>query len=325
MVLPQWSEPAPPEQPSGASRALALVVTMLAALGLVATWSLLVVHPRGSALDESAVDGASYGAGTLWQVAEPVLDVVSIGFIIAAIAATTLVAVIRRRWTLAFQAAVLVGGANITTQLLKHLVLQRPDGALNTLPSGHTTVAASVSVALLLVVPRSARPAVALLGAVYTGATGISTMIGQWHRPSDVIAAVLVVGAFRRQRRFRARHSAGPSRLRSTSRTTAAKPPSPSRRSRSSTQSPPARFNASSATIICTSSQPWSPATRRCLRTASASPLALIRSRYSGRPPSAVTPAADRSASYWKGRTPCGILESPRWCWVRCRKRNLTY
>lgn len=196
MVLPQWPEPASPEQPSGASRALALVVTMLAALGLVATWSLLVVHPRGSALDESAVDGASYGAGTLWQVAEPVLDVVSIGFIIAAIAATTLVAVIRRRWTLAFQAAVLVGGANITTQLLKHLVLQRPDGALNTLPSGHTTVAASVSVALLLVVPRSARPAVALLGAVYTGATGISTMVGQWHRPSDVIAGVLVVLAW---------------------------------------------------------------------------------------------------------------------------------
>ncbi len=196
MVLPRWAGSARPEQPSGASRAFALVVAALAALGIVATWALLVQHPRGSALDDSAVDGSRYGSGTLWQLAEPVLDVVSVGFIVAAVAATMLVAFIRRRWSLAFQAAALVAGANITTQLLKHLVLQRPDGALNTLPSGHTTVAASVSVALLLVVPRSARPALALVGAAYTGATGVATMVGQWHRPSDVIAAVLVVLAW---------------------------------------------------------------------------------------------------------------------------------
>lgn len=196
MVLPQWAAPAPPEQPTGASRALALVVAVLAVVGIVATWSLLVVHPQGSALDDSAVDGATYGYGTLWQVAEPVLSIVSVGFIVAAIAATMLVALIRRRWSLAVQAAVLVAGANITTQLLKHVVLQRPDDTLNTLPSGHTTVAASVSVALLLVVPRSARPALALVGAAYTGATGVATMVGQWHRPSDVIAAILVVLAW---------------------------------------------------------------------------------------------------------------------------------
>src|SRR5690625_7436580 len=64
MVLPQWAEPTPPEQPTAASRALALVVAALAVLGLVVTWSLLVVHPQGSALDDSAVDGASYGSST---------------------------------------------------------------------------------------------------------------------------------------------------------------------------------------------------------------------------------------------------------------------
>ena len=35
-----------------------------------------------------------------------------------------------------------------------------------------------------------------MLGAGYTTATGISTLIGQWHRPSDVVAAVLVVLAW---------------------------------------------------------------------------------------------------------------------------------
>jgi hypothetical protein len=46
------------------------------------------------------------------------------------------------------------------------------------------------------VVPRRARPLVALVGAAYTAATGVSTLVGQWHRPSDVVAAVLVVLAW---------------------------------------------------------------------------------------------------------------------------------
>ncbi|NTW41804.1 MAG: phosphatase PAP2 family protein, partial [Cellulomonadaceae bacterium] len=104
----------------------------------------------------------------------------------------------RRRVVLALQVAVLMGGANLTTQVLKHVVLSRPDLALddslrNTLPSGHTTAAASVAAALVLVVPRRVRPAAALVGAAYTVATGISTLVGGWHRPSDVVAAVLVV------------------------------------------------------------------------------------------------------------------------------------
>ncbi len=97
--------------------------------------------------------------------------------------------------------AVLVGGANLSTQVLKHVVLDRPRLGLgvfdeNTLPSGHTTAAASASAALVFVVPPRARPWAALLGAGYTAATGVSTLVGRWHRPSDVVAAVLVVLAW---------------------------------------------------------------------------------------------------------------------------------
>jgi len=85
--------------------------------------------------------------------------------------------------------------------VLKNAVFVRPDLGVeasygNTLPSGHTTAAASVSAALLLVVPPRIRPWAAVLGAGYTTATGVSTLIGQWHRPSDVVAAVLVVLAW---------------------------------------------------------------------------------------------------------------------------------
>ena len=163
------------------------------------TCRIFLSSAAGQRLDESAFRGAIYGQGKLLLIAQPVLSVVSVTFVVVGLAAAMMIALIRLRWGLALQVAVLVGGANITTQLLKYQVLERADLGVpveqikNSLPSGHTTVAASVSVALLLVVPRRLRPVVALAGAAYTAATGISTMAGQWHRPSDVIAAFLVV------------------------------------------------------------------------------------------------------------------------------------
>ncbi|WP_407319216.1 phosphatase PAP2 family protein [Isoptericola halotolerans] len=182
-------------------QAVAAVVAVLAVVALGATYRYFVTTVPGQSLDELAFTGAAYGQGRLWRVAEPVLDVVSVAFIVGGIGAAMAVALVRRRWVLALQVAVLVGGANLTTQVLKHQVLTRPDllpgwNGANTLPSGHTTVAASVSVALLLATPRAWRPAVALLGAAYTGATGVSTLVGQWHRPSDVVAALFVVLAW---------------------------------------------------------------------------------------------------------------------------------
>lgn len=172
--------------------ASALAVGVLARL-FVETWA-------GQRVEDAALDGARFGQGRLWTVAEPVLDVVSVGFVAAVLLAAVLIAVVRRRWSLAVQVAVLVGGANLTTQAVKRL-MDRPDLGVgadygNTLPSGHTTVAASVSAALLLVVPPRARPAVAVVGAAYTAATGVSTLVGQWHRPSDVVAAAFVVLAW---------------------------------------------------------------------------------------------------------------------------------
>ncbi|MBN0039456.1 phosphatase PAP2 family protein [Cellulosimicrobium cellulans] len=152
-------------------------------------------------LERAAFDGAVTGQGELWRVAEPVLDTVSVAFVVGGLGAAMGIALLRRRWGLAVQVAFLVVGANVTTQLVKHSLLGREEliGGWhweNSLPSGHTTVAGSVAAALLLVVPRAARPLVAVLGGAYTAATGVSTLVGQWHRPSDVVAAVLVVLAW---------------------------------------------------------------------------------------------------------------------------------
>jgi membrane-associated phospholipid phosphatase len=189
----RWRTPA-----ATARRVLAaLLVAVVAAAGIGVTWRVFVGTEHGQAVDQASLDGAHIGQNRLWEVAEPVLDVVSVGFIAAAVVACAVIAFVRRRWGLALVAAGVLAGANVTTRVLKYWVLDRPDLGygpdFNTLPSGHTTAAASVAVAVLLVVPPRVRPWAAVLGAAYAAATGVSTLIGQWHRPSDVVAGLLVV------------------------------------------------------------------------------------------------------------------------------------
>jgi len=178
--------------------AVCAAVAVASGFGIWLLWRVFVGTTHGQRVERSALRGAAYGQTHLWHIAESVLSVVSVGFIAAVLVAAMLIAVLRRRWSLAIQVAVLMAGANLTTHVLKYDVLDRPhlgipSPSVNTLPSGHTTAAASVSAALLLVVPPRARPWAAAIGAGYTTATGVSTLIGQWHRPSDVVAATLVV------------------------------------------------------------------------------------------------------------------------------------
>ncbi len=181
--------------------AVALLVAALSFVGVWVLWRVFVDTLAGQQVENAAFQGALHGQTQLWRVGERVLDVVSVWFIAAVLIAAMLIAVLRRRWSLAVQVAVLMIGANLTTQVLKYAVFSRPELGVaasygNTLPSGHTTAAASVSAALLLVVSPRVRPWAAVLGAGYTTATGISTLIGRWHRPSDVVAGVLVVLAW---------------------------------------------------------------------------------------------------------------------------------
>lgn len=192
---------ATPLVPMHGRRAPAVATAVVAAVAVWLVWWVFVTTTTGRLVDEAALEGAELGRNRLWQLAEPVLEVISLPFIAGVLVATMLLAVIRRRVGLAIQVAVLMGGANLTTQVLKLGVLPRPDLGLgdmlrNTLPSGHTTAAASVAAALVLVVPRRVRPTAAVLGALYTAATGVSTLVGRWHRPSDAIAAILVVLAW---------------------------------------------------------------------------------------------------------------------------------
>jgi membrane-associated phospholipid phosphatase len=107
----------------------------------------------------------------------------------------------RRRETIA--AAAVVIGAGTSTQVLKLLFAHpRFQEAWWTsphelaFPSGHTTAAASLSVALFLIVPPAQRMTAATVGLLATAGVGISVVVLGWHYPSDVLGGLLVVAAW---------------------------------------------------------------------------------------------------------------------------------
>ena len=130
-----------------------------------------------------------------------ITGIVSVPVMVAAGIVVALVAAARRRPTLAGRALGAVIGANITTQILKDYILTRPNlgvttGAGNSLPSGHTTVAVTLSLALIVVAPQWFRSPSAWIGWAWTSLMGVSVMMEGWHRPSDVITAALIAGAW---------------------------------------------------------------------------------------------------------------------------------
>ncbi|MEU7866903.1 phosphatase PAP2 family protein [Dactylosporangium sp. NPDC049140] len=180
-----------------------LVLAAAQAAGFVAVWRFFVHSEHGQLLDFVALTGNSIGQARVAGLVHDTLSTISVVSVAAATIAIGFIAVARRRVALGVGAVLLIAGSNATTQYFKELIYRPHLGidvdrvaAGNSLPSGHTTVAASVVVALVLVVPPRTRGLVALGGAVIASLVGVATLSAGWHRPSDAVAALLVVGAW---------------------------------------------------------------------------------------------------------------------------------
>lgn len=179
------------------------VVAAAQAAALLALWRFFVGTERGQLMDTIALAGNRIGQDEVDGLANTALDAVSVASIAVAIAVIAVIALARGRVLLTVAVIGFVVAANVTTQLLKH-GLSRPDYGVdperavagNSFPSGHTTVAVSVAIALVLVLPSRARGVAAIIGAGYAAVAGVATMSLGWHRPSDVIGAILVAGAW---------------------------------------------------------------------------------------------------------------------------------
>jgi membrane-associated phospholipid phosphatase len=116
-----------------------------------------------------------------------------------------IVAMLRGRPRIVLAVAAIVLGANMATEVLKHLVAQPRPASLFasgvspvppvSWPSGHATAAMSLVLASVLAVPARLRPAVAALGAVLAVAVGYSSLTDGLHYPSDILAGFLVAAA----------------------------------------------------------------------------------------------------------------------------------
>jgi membrane-associated phospholipid phosphatase len=173
------------------------------AAAFVALAQFYVRTEHGQRLDTIALTGNSIGQARIDELVNTVLNAMSLASLAVATAVLAFIALIRGRKGLALMVLLLIAGSNLTTQVLKS-VISRPNlgidieraAAGNSLPSGHTTVAAAVAVALVLVLPPRTRAVGAFLAAGYTALAGVATLSAGWHRPSDAMAALLVVGGW---------------------------------------------------------------------------------------------------------------------------------
>jgi membrane-associated phospholipid phosphatase len=186
-------------RPGAAYLAAPLLISVLAGAGLLVTYHVFVRTISGQWLDTAAMLGTEVHHARLEELLSRTLNATTLTSLVLVCVVAAGVGVARKRVDLAIAAAILVLAGNATTQLLKDW-LPRPtlDGLTypNSLPSGHTTAAASVAFALVIVVPAALRGPAALVGAGYTAAIAIGTVWARWHRPSDIIAALLVVLAW---------------------------------------------------------------------------------------------------------------------------------
>lgn len=187
-----------------AAHSWAWVLAMLGSVALLAAvYVVFVTTSTGQLAEHVAMEAAET---RLQSLRGPGLVVLRwLPQIVGALAVATFLAVTvwRRRWLASLIAVATFGAANVTTQLLKNVLLVRPelDNGVpyytgNSLPSGHTTFAAAAAVAVFLVVAPRWRPATAVLGAAFATVVGAGAFVETWHRPADMVAAYLVAASW---------------------------------------------------------------------------------------------------------------------------------
>jgi hypothetical protein len=171
------------------------------AVGLVACYLIALGTPGGRRLDASAF-GDTLNETTnphAHEAAGDLLHTIDISSLIMLGAAIVALGLLRRRPALALAAGVAIAGANLTSQGLKHLLgnqdpfgLEALRGTVGTWPSGHSTVAMSLALGLVVVSGPAHRTLAAVIGAAYAVGVGVATVALGWHYPSDVVGGFLV-------------------------------------------------------------------------------------------------------------------------------------
>jgi membrane-associated phospholipid phosphatase len=176
-----------------------LGLSLVSAIGFLVLYLIFVRTGYGQRIDDEALSGravAERGA----DAADHLLNTITIGSLVLAIALLVAQALIRRRPDLSLVAAAVIVGSVLVAEACKHELLPRPELIVGPIPrpsypSGHTAVAFSVGAAAILCVPLHLRRRTALVALLYGGGIAIATVAAGWHRPSDAAGSLLLVTA----------------------------------------------------------------------------------------------------------------------------------
>lgn len=171
------------------------VILLCALLFLAAVYVLAVRTTTGQEVENAALYGADQVDPRAFLAASRLLDTITVTSLASATLLVGAIGLLRRQVNLAVAAMAVILGSQAVTQILKFFVLQRPnltgndDYLANTLPSGHTTAAMSVLFATLIVMPYRFRGVAMFFALTWAVGIGAYTVIAQWHRLSDTLAA----------------------------------------------------------------------------------------------------------------------------------------
>lgn len=162
----------------------------VAAGSFAVTYSIGVLTVTGQSAEEAILVASRFTRD------QPILNLVTVPNLVIACVVVAALGLTRRRISAAIVGVTVIGVSSVLAQVLKHGLLDRP--ALvsigdNTFPSGHMTTFAAVTFAMLLVVPARIRTGVALVGVLVLSVVGTLLLRLGWHRPSDVLGAILLV------------------------------------------------------------------------------------------------------------------------------------
>jgi membrane-associated phospholipid phosphatase len=182
---------------AGPTVRFAIAAAVSIALLALTFWG-FVLTETGQRLENLALEGATFRDPVEIEGSLAGLSGISVLSFAAAIALVSLIGLARRRPGLALLAATVMVVSILLAEVLK-AILERPhlvDGApwllVNTFPSGHATIAATIAIGALLVSPERLRWLVLPIVAVYAGVIAQAVQVAGWHRLSGTLGGMLV-------------------------------------------------------------------------------------------------------------------------------------
>lgn len=184
-------------------RRLALLTVVGSVVAFVVVWYVFIRTNDGRRFENFVWDSRRVMAPRVRRTQNDALNLVTELTLGVGLVVILLLGVVRRTWWVALVTCAGIGGATVSTQVLKRIVINRPPtiGELarisaNSFPSGHATICTAVALGALLMTGQRWRRLAMVLAAAWVAFQCTGVVTSGWHRPSDTLAGYAVAMAW---------------------------------------------------------------------------------------------------------------------------------